>query len=406
MVTFHRYPVQDVLVANLGHEFEVSNVKTEGEDLFTPRGQYAFSLDVKQPEKLSMRLETANRHARDWRRVWEGFLRGQQAPGFPGMAQQPPAKPPATAEEWTELLKAWFLNVPGFKEVTIVSHDATGATPPGRIDVAAELSWLELRDAHDWGFFFGYWKRSLGKRTPGELASAIQSPLIDWFAGWAGIIASVIVTAGFIPNMLTKGTIDLLLVKPLARPTLLLYKYLGGLAFVFLNSSILIVGTWIAFGLTTRNWSPTYLLAIPILTGYFAILYALSVCVGVWTRSALASIVVTIGFWGFVFVLGLFYLLMHPTDVMKQLNPGVNQIEFPEAVVKTVDSVYYVLPKPGDLSRLNQDLVLRNTGNLDELIRQQSLAAMPEWRQTLGTSSAFIVVMLGLACWRFSRQDY
>src|SRR5688572_14282325 len=53
---------------------------------------------------------------------------------------------------------------------------------------------------------------------------------------WSLIIFfSLISTASFIPSMLEKGTIDLLISKPLSRATILLSKYIGAVLFVFLS---------------------------------------------------------------------------------------------------------------------------------------------------------------------------
>jgi ABC-type transport system involved in multi-copper enzyme maturation permease subunit len=89
--------------------------------------------------------------------------------------------------------------------------------------------------------------------------------------------------------MLQKGTIDLLLVKPIGRPMLLTYKFVGGLTFMFLNTVFVIAGIWLILGFRTGLWVPTFLLAIPVLTFQFAIFYCVSVLFGVLTRSLLRS---------------------------------------------------------------------------------------------------------------------
>src|SRR5436189_298975 len=82
------------------------------------------------------------------------------------------------------------------------------------------------------------------------------------------------ITAFFIPEMLRKGTIDMLLAKPIHRATLLVCKDVGGLTFVLLSSAIAIGGVWLVLGLRSGIWSPQFLLVIPITTFFFAILYS------------------------------------------------------------------------------------------------------------------------------------
>ena len=49
------------------------------------------------------------------------------------------------------------------------------------------------------------------------------------------------------------------------RWSLLAGKFLGVLAFVALQASLFVGGTWLALGLRTGVWDPTYFLCVPIL---------------------------------------------------------------------------------------------------------------------------------------------
>ena len=62
----------------------------------------------------------------------------------------------------------------------------------------------------------------------------IEDQIINGFGGTVALLISLIMTAFFIPNMLRKGSIDLLISKPIGRSQLLVYKYIGGLTFIFL----------------------------------------------------------------------------------------------------------------------------------------------------------------------------
>ena len=66
----------------------------------------------------------------------------------------------------------------------------------------------------------------------------IEDYMVNGFGSWIGILVAVVLTAFFVPNMLRKGTVDMLLVKPIHRVDVLLYKYIGGLTFVFLNAVV------------------------------------------------------------------------------------------------------------------------------------------------------------------------
>src|SRR5262249_44374370 len=87
--------------------------------------------------------------------------------------------------------------------------------------------------------------------------------------------------------------------------TLLVFKYLGGLTFVFLNAGFAISGVWLLIGLRTGIWAPGFLFSIFILTFYFAVLYAISALIGVLTRSPIICILVTCAAWLVFWLVGL-----------------------------------------------------------------------------------------------------
>jgi ABC-type transport system involved in multi-copper enzyme maturation permease subunit len=194
--------------------------------------------------------------------------------------------------------------------------------------------------------------------------------------------------------------VDFLLVKPISRPALLVYKYCGGLTFVFLNAGVLVFGTWVAFGITTGNWSPWYLTSIFVVTFYFAILYSFSVLMGVLTRSPMAAVLLTLVVWFLLFAVNQAFLIIHLPMFEKNIQENA------PAVLLVIDVVHFVLPKPSALGILNQSLLLRANGSEDFLLLQDEAMARFSWTETVTTSLAFIVVMLGLASWRFSRRDY
>src|SRR5262249_18328174 len=86
----------------------------------------------------------------------------------------------------------------------------------------------------------------------GDFVRFWESTLINWIGAAVALLITTIVTAFFIPNMLRKGTVDMLIVKPISRSALLLYKYIGGMTFMFLNTVIAVGGVWLVLGLRTN----------------------------------------------------------------------------------------------------------------------------------------------------------
>src|SRR5262249_29088777 len=81
----------------------------------------------------------------------------------------------------------------------------------------------------------------------------LEDQLINGLGSGVALLISMIITAFFIPNMLRKGSIDLLVSKPIGRPQLLIYKYIGGPAFLFLLFPVSLGGGGLGVG-PRRRW--------------------------------------------------------------------------------------------------------------------------------------------------------
>ncbi len=121
-------------------------------------------------------------------------------------------------------------------------------------------------------------------------------------AGLAGglftgvMLFGVFATAGIVPDMLEKGTVDLYLSKPIARWELFLGKYLGGVAAIGVNILYFLLGAWIVFGLRSGVWDPSLLVTALIMIFMFACLFGLVAFIGVWTRNTATTIILTFVF--------------------------------------------------------------------------------------------------------------
>ena len=176
-------------------------------------------------------------------------------------------------------------------------------TPPATYTITtaggSRLGW-----AHRPAVLFGAISSDAFSLSLGRLVYLVESTMLNSIGAWIILLTGVVVTAGFVPTMMRKGGIDLLLSKPLSRPGILIYKYLGGLLFVFLVTAATVAGAWLAVGLRTGVWAPGVLWAVLGITFYFAILYALSTLIGVLTRNGIVSIIGTVLFWFIVWLIG------------------------------------------------------------------------------------------------------
>jgi ABC-type transport system involved in multi-copper enzyme maturation permease subunit len=281
---------------------------------------------------------------------------------------------------------------------------------PGKI---AEAARSERGFPHEPQLFFGLTTWSF---THPSKSSQVHFYL-DWLVGSIGasvaMLIGIVVTSFFIPNMLRKGTVDLLLVKPIHRSLLLIYKYIGGLAYMFLLIVVTVLAIWITVGIRSGIWPAGFLLVILVLTFQFAVYYACATLFGVLTRSAIAAIVMSCLLWLLLGLVSFFYHSYHPPVFSPDDDPlheaPAEQVTLaPGWVVTTVDVLHAVLPRMDDLNQLRSELIARDAfdESSPEFKRQSSRFSHWRWLEGIGVSLAFIVVMLGLACWRFSQRDY
>jgi ABC-type transport system involved in multi-copper enzyme maturation permease subunit len=233
----------------------------------------------------------------------------------------------------------------------------------------------------------------------------IEDKLIGGFGAWVAVLAGVVITAFYIPNMLRKGTIDMLLSKPIHRTTLLIFKYVGGLTFVFLSSVLAVGGCWLALGLRSGIWAPGFLMMIVVITFFFAILYSISTLFGVLTRSPIVAILATCFIWFMLFIVNTAYqttaALSREPSIKKEIDDSGWGWIFP-----TADGVHFVLPRTGDLDVLSAKMLSQVLTEGERKAKHVDMLPNITWGESLGVSFAFIAVMLGLASWRFSRKDF
>lgn len=271
---------------------------------------------------------------------------------------------------------------------------------------------------HKWSLFFGGFQPTEAAAPLGAQLFLIEQVLVGWIGASIAMLVSVVITAFFIPNMLRKGTVDLLLVKPIHRSTLLLYKYLGGLLFMMLNTAVAVVGVWLALGLRSGIWALSIFWMIPILTFSFALLYAISTFFGVLTRSAIVAILMTCLAWGILWGVSSIHFVLQTQKKNEQRRLERQQKkqeprDTPEAqpssehwFPRLISAVHYVLPRRGDLDTLTTQLLVRDLLTDNQIKAEQLDTTKVSWGESVGITCAWLALFLGVSCWWFSTKDY
>lgn len=125
---------------------------------------------------------------------------------------------------------------------------------------------------------------------------------IGFWLAWIATILALVSTASIFPDFVSSGAIDLSLAKPIGRLRLFLTKYLTGLLFVTLQVSVFSLAAFFLIGVMGGAWEPALFLSIPIIVLFFSYLYSLCVLLGVWTRSTIAALMLTLLVWFGIFL--------------------------------------------------------------------------------------------------------
>jgi ABC-type transport system involved in multi-copper enzyme maturation permease subunit len=163
--------------------------------------------------------------------------------------------------------------------------------------------------------------------------------------GFAGIIAALLVTAGFMPRFLDTGAIHLVMSRPVSRFGVIWAKFLGGLSFIVVLSVFLIGGVFLVISLRSGIWNTRALYAIPMLIFTFAQFYAFSCLCSVLTRSQIFTIIAVL----------LFYLLTLLFNFLNNTTQEWLAGFSPNAIALTPDGRRLSLSEPGEKnSRIEQ----------------------------------------------------
>lgn len=278
---------------------------------------------------------------------------------------------------------------------------------------------------------------------------------VSWWLALFATILALVSTSSIIPDMVTGGSIDILLSKPIGRVRLFLTRYVTGLLFVTVQVAVFTIGSFLVIGFRGGSWEPWILIAIPLVVVFYSYLFSVCALVGLLTRSTIASLLVTILFWLFIFGVSSAegITLIGKTSSMIVMENMQEEYEIAEEqgdptmlpMVKTrledatdafetwnnVHVWFYwsktLLPKTdetiGLLERILRQRAGMDVGNtepdenirvfgpseisrreFEERVQEQADSRSVTW--IIGTSLLFEAIILAIACWRFSRRDF
>jgi ABC-type transport system involved in multi-copper enzyme maturation permease subunit len=163
---------------------------------------------------------------------------------------------------------------------------------------------------------------------------------VDFWLSLIAVALALVTTASIFPEFLAGGAVDLYLAKPISRIRLFLTKYFCGLVYVAMQVSCFCATCFLVIGIRGGEWLPGIFLAVPIVLLFYSYLYAICVFWGVWTRSTIAALMLTILAWFVIFGIQtaeLALLRIHYGDVV-QAQDLDDRIAAQSAEIKRLDA--------------------------------------------------------------------
>ena len=270
---------------------------------------------------------------------------------------------------------------------------------------------------------------------------------VKFWLGWLACLLALVSSAGMFPEMVSSGVVENMLSRPIPRWRLYIYKFTAGLLFTSLQMAVFCLASFLVIGLRGGAWEPGLFLAIPLVTLLYSYLFAMSALLGTVTRSAIAALLLTILFWGFLFTLNSAEFLVNGFRIgsvkeceaiqalmekRRKENPEVDVSDLESELERNQSTL-------SNLASLLQRWTLEASNMKDEggddaeevaapaqkprrrggpdfgngraKTRDVNLALEADQRSRgvgwiLGTSVAFEIATLGLGCWLFARRDF
>jgi hypothetical protein len=184
------------------------------------------------------------------------------------------------------------------------------------------------------------------------------------------------------------------------------------------------LASFVVLGIRGHQWLPRLFLAVPVVLCFFSYINCVCVLLGVWTRSTIAALLLTLLFWGTCAIMydantGLLMMKMETERRARQSSRPEDQAQAQhwatadrlllatQAVLPKVKPTINLLDRwmfPEDtFSRLsaNDADPGRGADFVAELHRRDGTAV-----SAIGSSLIFEAVVLGVAAWIFCRRDY
>jgi ABC-type transport system involved in multi-copper enzyme maturation permease subunit len=212
-------------------------------------------------------------------------------------------------------------------------------------------------------------------------ASDFVGTLIAGFLYFFTVCIGIFATAGLVTSIMEKGTIDLLLSKPVPRWLYIAGRYLGAVCIIFAEVAYFVLGLWIAAGFSFGSWSPRFLIAIPFVTLGFAGIFAVVTLVGVLWRSSWLSIILGIT---------IYFITGAVIPIFEKISETVTGSTVTGVFAGVATGLHWMLPQMSDVSH-----------NMSLFMLHQPVDWVP-----IAVTAALAAAYVGLSAFAFSKKEF
>jgi ABC-type transport system involved in multi-copper enzyme maturation permease subunit len=226
-------------------------------------------------------------------------------------------------------------------------------------------------------FLFGKQLRGL----PDDVLRKFEAGITAFFYQ-VSIFIGIFAIAAFYPTMQEKGTIDLLLSRPMSRFNIFTAKFIGCMLVVFVVMAFLVLGTWGVFYFKTGMAHIEYLSTIPIFMLIFLAFMAFIAMVGIITRSTTLSAILGIFF---PFIFSLIFFGLHESGILLGDKFWYGMFE----------TLYWIFPKTPEITALNISI-----------IAQEPLETAVDPAMIIWTTVGFAAFCYAAGAYFFQKRSY
>jgi len=210
-----------------------------------------------------------------------------------------------------------------------------------------------------------------------EIAKGLKLIVVAPLFG-GGLFLSIFSASSFIPNMLEKGSVDLIISKPVSRSQIILGKFLGGVIIVLINIAYLIVSIWLLIGIKFGVWDIDLLYSIFTITFTFGSLYSLIILIGILTQSSILAMMLS-------------YIIFFVLSPVLTARDAISVFLDSSIMEFIMDVLYYIIPKTSELGSLTTEIAIGY--GIDDY-------------QPILTTFGFLVLVLYISIIIFNKKDY